>query len=156
MSTSAGRKSTQRLDAPVAGSKLDGSTTRVLNHHRRIGGFRLGRAEFTPECPGALGHQGDPGLITQHDNTSVRLVFVAPSAAHHACVLNRARGSRPEHGVRVHLLAADAQNPSGTCASTLWDTGHLAGQNIRPSETARYDITTVSVRNPQDFFARRS
>ena len=58
--------------------------------------------------------------------------------------------------MRVHLLAADAQNPSGTCASTLWDTGHLAGQNIRPSETARYDITTVSVRNPQDFFARRS
>src|SRR5437867_4089178 len=111
MSTSAGRKSTQRLDAPVAGSKLNGSTTRVLNHHRRIAGFRLGRAEFTRQCPGALGHQGEPGLITQHDNTSLLLVFVACSAAHPACALNRARGSRPEYGVRVHLLAAEAQNP---------------------------------------------
>ena len=36
------------------------------------------------------------------------------------------------------------------------DTGHLAGQNIRPSETARYDITKVPLRNPQDLFARRS
>jgi hypothetical protein len=36
------------------------------------------------------------------------------------------------------------------------DIGHLAGQNNRPGETARYDITKVSVRNPQDFFARRS
>src|ERR687888_2452383 len=36
------------------------------------------------------------------------------------------------------------------------NTGHLAGQNVRPSETARYDITKFSISNPQDFFARRS
>ena len=35
-------------------------------------------------------------------------------------------------------------------------TGHLAGHNVRPSDIARYEITKVSVRNPQDFFARRS
>src|SRR5919201_1710396 len=95
----------------------------MLNDHGRIRRVRLGRARFTRECPGALSHQGDPGLITQHDNTARLLVFVAPSGRSSLVrVESSSRKAGPSMRCNVTWSLLKPGVLSGTCDSSLMAT----------------------------------